>query len=115
MTSMTTVKVIVTGYKGASYPLQPMSDLVLMTTPCHWQPTSGNPQQAHLDFSNMTGQFLTHEVGDWQGNNRVSSVRYIWADVFKDAKIPEPGWANVQSVKAQPGILWCSSCIISEQ
>jgi hypothetical protein len=51
MTSMTTVKVIVTGYKGASYPLQPMSDSVLMTTPCHRQPPGGNPQQAHLDFS----------------------------------------------------------------
>jgi hypothetical protein len=48
---MTTVKVIVTGYKGASYPLQPMSDSVMMTTPCHRQPPGGNPQQAHLDFS----------------------------------------------------------------
>jgi hypothetical protein len=53
MTSMITVKVIVTGYKGASYPLQPMSDPVLMTTPCHRQPPGGNPQQAHLDFSDM--------------------------------------------------------------
>jgi hypothetical protein len=53
MTSMTTVKVVVTGYKGASYPLQPMSDSVMMTTPCHRQPPGGNPQQAHLDFSDM--------------------------------------------------------------
>jgi hypothetical protein len=53
MTSMTTVKVIVTGYKGASYPLQPMSDSVMMTTPCHRQPPGGNPQQAHLDFSDI--------------------------------------------------------------
>jgi hypothetical protein len=50
---MTTVKVIVTGYKGASYPLQSMSDSVLMTTPCHRQPPGGYPQQAHLDFSDI--------------------------------------------------------------
>jgi hypothetical protein len=57
------------------------------------------------DVVALTGRFLTHEVGDWQGNDRVSSVRYIRADVFKDANIPEPGWADVQSVKAQLGIL----------